>query len=195
MVRKAFERLGRPGAMAWSNGGGLTVPPGSPLTLSEAFLRTAAEHGDRGILHVKADRSTELQRYADLLIAARRVLSGLRARGLAPGDKVILQLGDLRDHFAAFWGCILGGLVPLTIAQPPTEDRSHAVVKKLVNAWQLLDRPLVMAQDRTRDRSPGSFGPPARAPSSGSRRSSRCGAAPWRPSSTRACPTSSCSFS
>ncbi|HEX7843726.1 MAG TPA: beta-ketoacyl synthase N-terminal-like domain-containing protein, partial [Kofleriaceae bacterium] len=150
MVRKAFEWLGRPEEMAWSGGGGLTIPPGAPRTLSEALLRTASEHGDRGILHVHADRSTELQRYADLLIAARRVLSGLRARGLAPRDKVILQLDDLRDHFAVFWACVLGGFVPLTIAQPPTEEPTHAVVKKLVHAWQLLDRPLVMTQDRTR---------------------------------------------
>lgn len=150
-MRKAFERLGRAGAMACSDGGELVIPLDAPRTMSEALLRTAPAQGDRGILHVEPGGSVKLQRYSDLLVAARRVLSGLRATGLAPHDKVILQLDDLRDHFAALWGCILGGFVPLTIARPPTDDRTHAVVKKLVNAWQLLDRPLVLAQDRTRD--------------------------------------------
>jgi acyl transferase domain-containing protein/acyl-CoA synthetase (AMP-forming)/AMP-acid ligase II/thioesterase domain-containing protein/SAM-dependent methyltransferase/acyl carrier protein len=149
MSEQVFEVLGRPSEPAWSDGGDLFIPPGAPRTLIDAFRATAAEHGDRGILHVRADGSTELQRYADLMIAARHVLSGLRACGLAPRDRVILQLDDLRDHFAALWGCVLGGFVPLTIARPPTEDRANAIVKKLVGAWQLLDRPLVVTQDGT----------------------------------------------
>jgi microcystin synthetase protein McyG len=151
MITQVRERIGRPNEMAWSDGGDLTIPAGAPPTLTEAFLGTASEHGDRGILHVQADGSTELQRYADLLIAAKRVLSGLRASGLGPRDQVILQLDDLRDHFAGFWACVLGGFVPLTIALPHTDDRTHAIVKKLVDAWQLLDRPLILTQERTRD--------------------------------------------
>src|SRR4051812_14864675 len=63
MMRKAFERIGRAGVVAWSDGGELRIPLDAPRTMNEALLRTASEHGDRGILHVRADGSAELQRY------------------------------------------------------------------------------------------------------------------------------------
>ena len=144
--------LGRPNVTAFSDGGPLEIPAAAPATITEGFLETASRFADRGILYVKADRTEQFLSYASLLCAARRVLSGLRERGLGPGNAVILQLEDLSLLYTAFWGCTLGGLVPVTVAVPPTGERDNGTVHKLRGAWELLGRPAVLCQERSRAR-------------------------------------------
>ncbi|HZI11252.1 MAG TPA: amino acid adenylation domain-containing protein, partial [Myxococcus sp.] len=135
-----------PGAqrpLAFADGGPLEPPEDSPRTLVDALLRAAA--GPRGILHVLPDGSQVHQPYAALLDEARRVLSGLRARGLGPGDRVILQAGSSPDYVRALWGCLLGGITPVTVAVAPSFEPSNRVVRKLAGVWELLGRPPVVA--------------------------------------------------
>ena len=53
---------------------------------------------------------------------------GLRALGLRPGDRVILQLERTRDFIPGFWGCVLGGFVPSPIGVAPTYGERNAVL-------------------------------------------------------------------
>lgn len=64
--------------------------------------------------------------------------------GLKPGDKLLFQLEQNQDFIPAFWGCVLGGFVPVPISIPPTYDEVNSTIGKLHNAWQLLDRPFVL---------------------------------------------------
>ena len=41
---------------------------------------------------------------------------GIGLLELKPGDRVILQIDSLRNHFTTFWGCVLGGFTPVTVA-------------------------------------------------------------------------------
>jgi len=76
------------------------------------LLRVAARgHGDAiaiidGPYHVS---------YGDLLAGARRVAGGLRARGVRPGDCVVVQLPNWWETVVAAWGVVLAGsvLVPV----------------------------------------------------------------------------------
>ncbi|WP_224245441.1 non-ribosomal peptide synthetase [Hyalangium gracile] len=136
------------GAMAFSDGGPLVLPDEAPRTLVAALLHVAASSGPRGVTYVGADGSVQRQRYSELLQEARCVLGGLRAHGLSAGDRAILQLDSLRDLCTTFWACLLGGITPVVVAVAPTYETRNAVIDKLHGAWELLDRPRIIASTR-----------------------------------------------
>ena len=113
------------------------------MTFTEA-LRRRANQTDRGVTYVQRDGHAEFQSYADLWHEASRVLAGLRALGLKPGDRVILQIDSLRNHFTTFWGCVLGGFTPVTVAVASSYAEKNGVVSKLWNTWKLLKGPLII---------------------------------------------------
>jgi amino acid adenylation domain-containing protein len=138
----------QPRPMAHSDGGPLTIPADAPTTFTEALLRTATRYPHKGIVYVQADGSEVRQTYAELLQEARHILAGLHAEGLRPGDRVILQVESLRDHFTTFWACVLGGIIPVTVAVAPSYREANAVVNKLRNTWELLEHPAILASGR-----------------------------------------------
>jgi acyl-CoA synthetase (AMP-forming)/AMP-acid ligase II len=83
----------------------------------------------------------------ELLEDAKRMLGGLQRSGLQPHDKVILHIESLRDYFTAFWACVLGGIVPVTISVAPSYGESNGVLNKLHNTWELLGRPIVLTSE------------------------------------------------
>ena len=133
--------------LALSDGGPLTIPADAPRTLGEALQQTAATYPSKGIVYLQADGSTSFQSYATLLTEARCILTGLSQLGLTAGDRVILQIENLRDYFPTLWACILAGITPVTVAVPPSYDAEQLVVKKLVNVWQLLEQPIMLASE------------------------------------------------
>lgn len=133
---------GRP---AYAHGGILEIPADAPRTLTQALLRTARRVPDKGLVFVRSDGTEERLSYAELLRRAERIAGGLTARGLKPGDPVILQIADHRRYFPAFWGAVLAGLTPVTIAVSANYAEPGGTVLKLVNAWRLLARPPIVA--------------------------------------------------
>jgi acyl-CoA synthetase (AMP-forming)/AMP-acid ligase II/NADP-dependent 3-hydroxy acid dehydrogenase YdfG/acyl carrier protein len=133
------------GAPALAHGGDLHFEEGAPATLPEVLRRAAAEVPGRGVFHVLPDGSEVATTYPGLLAEAERVLGGLRRLGLAAGDKVIFQLDRSTDFLAAFWGCQLGGMVPVPISIPASYAEVNSGVEKLGNAWRMLGRPWVLA--------------------------------------------------
>jgi non-ribosomal peptide synthetase component E (peptide arylation enzyme) len=63
---------------------GLAAAPGTPFEV----------HSD-----VRPYRGT----YRDVELVARRLAAGLRARGVGPGDVVVLQLPNWMEAAASFW--------------------------------------------------------------------------------------------
>nr|WSX74771.1 amino acid adenylation domain-containing protein [Streptomyces sp. NBC_00899] len=110
-----------------------------------AALRRAAEAAGHGeIVHVRADGSETRRSYASLVPEASRVLGGLRALGLRPGARVVLQCEDTEDFVAALWGCVLGGFTAVPLTVPASYATASAAVAKLAGLWRMLDRPLVV---------------------------------------------------
>ncbi len=138
--------LAREGALALCDGGPLPPDPDAPTVLTEAFLRTARMHRESGLLLVDASGAERIVSYAALAEQSLCLLADLQARGLRPGDRAILQFRDPARHFRAFWACVLGGIIPVTVAVPPTYEPQHAVVRKLVNVWHLLEQPPVFTE-------------------------------------------------
>ena len=116
----------------------------APQTLSESLLRAVALAPEKGVVYVQADGTEFSRSYPELLADAERILAGLRAMGLKPGEKVLFQLEHNQDFVSAFWGCTLGGFVPAPISIAPTYDQLNSTISKLHNAWLLLDKPMIL---------------------------------------------------
>ncbi|MBW4505894.1 MAG: SDR family NAD(P)-dependent oxidoreductase [Scytonematopsis contorta HA4267-MV1] len=126
-----------------SYGEPLHYPQGVPKTLQEVLQR-AAQKSTKGIIYIQPDSSEVVKSYQELWQDALRILAGLKKLGLTPQDKVIFQLEHNQDFIPAFWGCILGGFVPVLMSIAPTYEQANSVTSKLQNSWQMLEKPLVL---------------------------------------------------
>ncbi|HEX5113571.1 MAG TPA: SDR family NAD(P)-dependent oxidoreductase [Pseudonocardiaceae bacterium] len=131
------------------DGGPVPVPDGAPATLQQA-LRVAVETApDKGTIYLTEGQPDVMQTYGELLADAERVLTGLRAGGLRPGDAALFVFADNRDYLIAFWACVLGGFVPTPVAVATTYRTPDEANRKLRNAWHLLDRPVLLTDAGT----------------------------------------------
>jgi len=89
-------------------------------TLIEVLEWHVAHHPDRQHVTVLQDDRTAIATltYADLAKAARAVAAGLAAREIAPGDRIALMLPTGTDFFAAFFGILYAGAIPVPIYPP-----------------------------------------------------------------------------
>ncbi|MBN3925717.1 SDR family NAD(P)-dependent oxidoreductase [Nostoc sp. NMS4] len=130
--------------LAISDGGALQLPPDAASTLPEALKRAALQAPDKGIVYLKTDGSEIFRSYQALLEESEKILAGLRRLGLKAKDQVILQLNCNEDFISAFWGCILGGFIPVPISVPTSYEEDHSTFNKLHNTWQMLGKPIVV---------------------------------------------------
>jgi len=99
----------------------LAVTPATEAnTLLEALEWHVARNPDRPHVTVLQDENIVLATitYAQLAKSARDVAGGLIARDVAPGDRVALMLPTGADFFAAFFGTLYAGAVPVPIYPP-----------------------------------------------------------------------------
>ncbi|MEH1951632.1 MAG: SDR family NAD(P)-dependent oxidoreductase [Nostoc sp.] len=136
-----------PKPLAISHGSILLDDRNAPITLPEVLQRAAQQVKTAGIIYLLPDGTEVRQSYAELLEVAERILAGLRKLGLKPTNKVILQMELSCDIIPAFWGCILGGFVPVIMEVPPTYRESNKVVDKLCHIWQFLDSPVILTTE------------------------------------------------
>src|SRR5262249_5788396 len=114
-------------------------------TLPDRLLRAAERSPTRGYVHVLADGTTRPTSYREVLGQALRIAGGLQARGLRPGDRVLLQLDASDELFAAFLGCVTAGTVPMTLLVPRAYALPSPAHAKLTAAWGMLGQPHVLA--------------------------------------------------
>lgn len=131
-------------ALALSEGGMPRVERDAPATLPQVLRRAALIAPDKSIICIQPDDSEVITTYPGLQEEAARILKGLRTLGLKPQDKVIFQLEKNQDLIAAFWGCVIGGFVPVPIGVPNAYVEADGTVNQLRNAWLMLDAPLVL---------------------------------------------------
>ncbi|MCM0593998.1 MAG: SDR family NAD(P)-dependent oxidoreductase [Gloeotrichia echinulata DEX184] len=115
-----------------------------PTTLVEVLQLTAQKLLTKGITYIRADGSEFWQSYRDLLENAQKILTLLRQQGLKPQDKVIFQLSNNCDIISAFWGCILGGFIPVIITPPSSYEDGNKETEKICHIWQFLEQPLIL---------------------------------------------------
>lgn len=116
----------------------------SPAHLGELLTRSVRSHPGAGITWVQPGRPERFQPLAELLAQAQAILGGLRRAGLQPGEKVLFQMTDLPAFYSAFWGCVLGGLVPVPLALPSDFASNEGHGRKLHALWSRLEHPLIL---------------------------------------------------
>lgn len=86
------------------------------------FFRTRAEaHPERTAVATAEGRHS----YADIDRRADAVAAGLRAHGLEPGQRVVIQLPNVVEFFTAMFGAMRAGLIPVYAL--PAHRRSEIV--------------------------------------------------------------------
>jgi acyl-CoA synthetase (AMP-forming)/AMP-acid ligase II/NAD(P)-dependent dehydrogenase (short-subunit alcohol dehydrogenase family) len=150
----AEESASAPRSSAPSTAGNPSISIGPPLTavlpptLADALRRTVERFPEQWIICTQADGPPVVCTYRHLQKEAECILGGLRKLGLQAGDKALFQFENNQDFIAAFWGCVLGGIVPVPISIAPTYQESNATTAKLHNAWEMLGHPIVLTDRR-----------------------------------------------
>jgi acyl transferase domain-containing protein/acyl-CoA synthetase (AMP-forming)/AMP-acid ligase II len=139
--RTAGIDTGAPRALAQSSGPARDPAYAVPSTLVDALTQTSESASGERIYFLDASGASSALSYRGLLQRAQRILGGLRAAGLTAGDRVILQLTGNDEILEAFWGCVLGGFVPVIAAVPKAYDRSEREFQQLCRVWEKIDRP------------------------------------------------------
>ncbi|WP_239616494.1 non-ribosomal peptide synthetase [Cohnella mopanensis] len=110
-----------------------------PFTHLAEMLESAASSG-KGIvfIHKKSEsRLTYRQLYDEgLALAARMLAQGWQAR-----DEVVIRIDDPRTFVVAFWGCLLGGWIPVPVTAGGSEENRA----KLLQVWGTLNQPRLLA--------------------------------------------------
>lgn len=112
--------------------------------LAAALVRAAGAETEPSLVFVADDGSERRTGYRRLLEDASRVLAALRARGARPGEKIVLQIEDDPLLLTAFWGCVLGGFVPMPVGAGSNPAQREAAPGLLHRVWTGYGRPRVI---------------------------------------------------
>ncbi|MFK7829717.1 MAG: SDR family NAD(P)-dependent oxidoreductase [Congregibacter sp.] len=112
-----------------------------PRTLVEVLL---AADPDTPIIYIDQQGRETRSSYGALVVSARQVASGCRARGMLPGTRVLLQLLGNDEILPAFWGALLAGLVPTIVPVPVSYDMQSRQLEQLEHLYELLDLPALI---------------------------------------------------
>jgi fatty-acyl-CoA synthase len=93
--------------------------PGFASTVPEVVRAHAAADDGSAFLHlIGGDGEDRVLSYADLVAEAQRWTAFYAARGLGPGERVIVILPHSLELYGAYIGALLGGQVPAMFAFP-----------------------------------------------------------------------------
>ncbi|MGC4814796.1 amino acid adenylation domain-containing protein [Micromonospora sp. DT228] len=130
---------------AISYGGDVPDDADHPRTLGAALVRAARDFPGSGIRVVDADGGEEFLDYPTLLARGEAALAGLRACGMGTGSYVILRIASGAEYWPVFAGCMLGGMVPLTVGALSGYDPDAPGAGALLHAWKKLGEPVVVS--------------------------------------------------
>lgn len=110
----------------------------------EKYLQTAALlHSNSGISFIKSEKIDPVTvSYPELLQSAKKIAGGLARLGYPRGTTACLLLDDPEEFIPTFWGCILSGFVPCTLA--PIKNDAERWERHLHHVKSLLTDPLVI---------------------------------------------------
>ncbi|MGB5489353.1 MAG: non-ribosomal peptide synthetase [Woeseiaceae bacterium] len=79
-------------------------------------LLREARGKDREIRFIDGEKDESVLKFADLWERASALLGSLQARGMQPGDELIIFSKSNESFVVAFWAAVLGGIVPVPVA-------------------------------------------------------------------------------
>ncbi|MEM9218996.1 MAG: SDR family NAD(P)-dependent oxidoreductase, partial [Cyanobacteria bacterium P01_F01_bin.150] len=133
--------------LAICNGGKLEGDAQIPKTLGKILQHMARIFPTQELVYIQNNGTSIVQTFSELLEDAQRILKGLRDLGLKPQDKIIFQLSKNEDIIPAFWGCILGGFIPVIMMPPPSYVQADIKIEKFIHVFNLLEKPLIITSE------------------------------------------------
>jgi acyl-CoA synthetase (AMP-forming)/AMP-acid ligase II len=113
-------------------------------TLVDLLLTVSETYPDKGIGFVQSDGSIKFTTYPELYSQAMAMIPGMLARGMAPGDKVMIVMSRNEEIIPVLWTCFLSGYIP-TILQPPVSfSEFNQPAQKIENVYRTLVNPKVI---------------------------------------------------
>jgi len=97
----------------------------------------------RSITYLEGEQNERSVSFADLYTRALGILYHLQKMGARRGDHLILFLGDNEPFIDAFWGAVLGGIIPVPVALGISDEHRHKllrIARKLGNPYLYTDR-------------------------------------------------------
>jgi len=114
-------------------------PCPSPFNMAAHVLRHADRLADKEALRVLSLEAPQSWTYADLKSAILGTGTGLLQSGLAPGDRVLMRLGNTVEFPIAYLACIAVGLIPVPTSSQLTATEVTKMAKTLEPAAILHD--------------------------------------------------------
>ncbi len=118
----------------------------SARTLVELMNANAA--APRGINYHSGEGQSRRVTFGELRTRALGMLHRLQQLGARPGDKLILLLNNNEQFIEAFWGALLGGIVPVPVAVGISDEHRH----KLLRIAHKLGAPFICTDRKTLER-------------------------------------------
>ncbi len=100
---------------------------------------------DKGITHISGDDEEIYVSYKDLYNNALNILYNLQSIGMQKGDELIFQINDNVTYLNVFWGCLLGGIIPIPISVGNNDEHRAKVLK----IWTVLNNPYIVIEEKT----------------------------------------------
>lgn len=130
---------------------GVEHPPQTIATLNEMLDWHVAQHGDRVhiTLYIEEERTQDIT-YRMLQIEAQMLAAGLIAQGLTAGDKVAIMLPTGREFFAAFYGALYAGCVPVPLYPPARPSQLEDHMRRIAGIVANAESAILITDDRTK---------------------------------------------
>ncbi len=106
-------------------------PPPELFNMAQYVLHEGAAPDDNLALRVVGHKGARDWSYGDIRRSVAGIAGGLLDRGLTPGDRVLLRLGNTEEFPLAFLGAILVGLVPVPTSAQLTQVEITAMAQDL----------------------------------------------------------------
>lgn len=107
------------------------LPCPSPFNLAEHVLKSGAQIPDKTALILAGGQKEEHWSFGALIAAVRGTATGLLTRGAAPGDIVLMRLGNTVDFPICYLGALAAGLVPVPTSSALTETEVAKIIQQL----------------------------------------------------------------
>ena len=136
-------------------------PPQTIATLNEMLDWHVAQHGERVhiTLYIEEERTQDIT-YRMLQTEAQALAAGLLAQGMSPGERVAtgLNAGDRiaimlptgREFFAAFYGALYAGCVPVPLYPPARLSQLEDHMRRIAGIVANAEATMLITDDRAK---------------------------------------------
>lgn len=132
---------------ALSDGGNLLIPEDAPQVLVDCLIRAASANPPASVISINKQKKTTYN-YDQLLHKASSVMAGLRSNEIDVGTAIVFQFRNNADFLVGFWGCLLGGFVPVPMAVAADYQTDTAAIENTHRVCAMLGgAPILTSSD------------------------------------------------